>query len=74
MVRRSRISIALIVLLAALGVQAGEDEDAPLPEEQESPTLRDPLPVLAPPGDPEPPIDFSNEVPPPPPLASPPAP
>lgn len=74
MVRHSRISVFLLMLLAALGAQAGDDEDARLPEEQESPTLRDPLPVLAPPTAPEPPVDFSTEVPPPPPLAAPPAP
>jgi len=72
--RHSRISLCLLVLLAALGVQAGEAEDERVPEEQESPTLRNPLPVLAPPGEPEPPVEFSNEVPPPPPMAAPPAP
>ena len=74
MLRLPRVSIALMVLLAALGVQAGEDAEERLPEEQESPTLRDPLPALAPPGEPEPPVDFSDEAPPLPPLALPPAP
>lgn len=72
MLRKIRSPLCLLLVLAALVAQAA-DEDA-APEEQESPTLRDPLPELAPPVEMEPPPDFSAEVPPPPPLSAPPAP
>jgi hypothetical protein len=69
-----RTGAALVLVLLACPLTATESDDAAPADERESPTLRDPLPPVAPPDAPPPAGELSDEVPPPPPLLPPPSP
>lgn len=69
-----RTAAALVLVLLTGPLLATEIDDAAPADERESPTLRDPLPPVAPPDALSPSGELSNEVPPPPPLLPPPSP
>lgn len=69
-----RTGAALVLVLLTCPLVATEIGDAAPADERESPTLRDPLPPVAPPDAPPPSGELSTEVPPPPPLLPPPSP
>lgn len=62
-----RFALCLLLVTGAVNASASDPPEAP-PDERESPSLREPLPELAPPASAEPMPEPDAEAPPPPPF------